>query len=277
MAAYAVRADPEAPLNALVVGEIEPPEVPSGWVQVQVKAAALNHHDIWSLRGVGLAADRLPMILGCDAAGVTEDGREVIVHAVINAPDFIGSDATYDPRRSLALRALSGHVCDARAGAACQSGGQAARAELCRGGLPADGLAHGVPDALQPSGARPGDTVLIQGAGGGVATALYRSRPARRDAHLGYLAGRGARARERSARGAPGFPDRRPAAGASGCGDGDCRCCDLVTFDQCTEAGRHAGDLWHDVRRQSRQSGADQDLLQTASGASARQWVPGTS
>ena len=101
MAAYAVRADAEAPLNALIVGDIEPPDVPSGWVPVQVKAAALNHHDIWSLRGVGLPADRLPMILGCDAAGVTGDGREVIVHAVINAPDFVGSDATYDPARSL--------------------------------------------------------------------------------------------------------------------------------------------------------------------------------
>ena len=73
MAAYAVRADGEAPLNALAVGEIEPPGAPSGWVRVQVKAAALNHHDIWSLRGVGLPADRLPMILGCDAAGVTEE------------------------------------------------------------------------------------------------------------------------------------------------------------------------------------------------------------
>ena len=101
MAAYAVRADAEAPLNALIVGDIEPPDVPSGWVPVQVKAAALNHHDIWSLRGVGLPADRLPMILGCDAAGVTGDGREVIVHAVINAPDFAGSDGTFDPARSL--------------------------------------------------------------------------------------------------------------------------------------------------------------------------------
>ena len=37
MAAYAVRADSEAPLNALVVGEIEPPGVPPGWVRVQVR------------------------------------------------------------------------------------------------------------------------------------------------------------------------------------------------------------------------------------------------
>ena len=126
MAAYAVRADAEAPLDALVVGEIEPPSMPADWVRVQVKAAALNHHDIWSLRGVGLPADRLPMILGCDAAGVTDDGREVIVHAVINSPDFVGSDATYDPEAVAAVRALSRDLCNAGVGAADQPGGQAA-------------------------------------------------------------------------------------------------------------------------------------------------------
>ena len=46
------------------MAEIDPPEVPAGWVTVTVKAAGLNQHDVWSLRGVGLAADRLPMVLG---------------------------------------------------------------------------------------------------------------------------------------------------------------------------------------------------------------------
>src|SRR3712207_7682640 len=49
---------------------------------VQVRAAALNHHELWSLRGVGLTEEQLPMILGCDASGVTDDGTEVVVHAV---------------------------------------------------------------------------------------------------------------------------------------------------------------------------------------------------
>lgn len=40
----------------------------SGWVPVTVGAASLNMHDVWTLRGVGIAADRFPMILGCDAA-----------------------------------------------------------------------------------------------------------------------------------------------------------------------------------------------------------------
>ena len=172
MAAYAMRADPEAPLNALVVGDIEPPSAPDGWVPVQVKAAALNHHDIWSLRGVGLSADRLPMILGCDAAGVTDDGREVIVHAVINAPDFVGSDATYDPKRSLLSERYPGtfatQVWVPPANLVDKPPELSFAEAAC---LPTAWLtAYRM--LFSQSGARPGDTVLIQGAGGGVATAL---------------------------------------------------------------------------------------------------------
>ena len=72
--------------TGLVVGERPDPEVPDGWTTVTVKAASLNHHDLWSLRGVGLREEALPMILGCDAAGLDEDGNEVVVHAVIARP-----------------------------------------------------------------------------------------------------------------------------------------------------------------------------------------------
>jgi NADPH:quinone reductase-like Zn-dependent oxidoreductase len=89
------------PLAGLEVGERPEPPDRDGWVRVHVRAAALNHHDLWSLKGVGLAADRLPMILGCDAAGVLDDGSEVVVHAVIGDPDAGGGDETLDPRRTL--------------------------------------------------------------------------------------------------------------------------------------------------------------------------------
>jgi NADPH:quinone reductase-like Zn-dependent oxidoreductase len=172
LAAYAVRADAEKPLNALAIGDIEPPNAPAGWVRVQVKATALNHHDIWSLRGVGLPSDRLPMILGCDAAGVTADGREVIIHAVINSPDFVGSDATYDPQRSLLSERYPGTF--------------ASDVWVPAANLVAKPPELSFPDAaclptawltayrmlFGQSGARPGDIVLVQGAGGGVATAL---------------------------------------------------------------------------------------------------------
>jgi NADPH:quinone reductase-like Zn-dependent oxidoreductase len=87
LAATATAIDPDDPLTGLEVGERPDPEPPSGWVAVTVRAAALNHHDLWTLKGVGIAEDRLPIVLGCDAAGVDEDGNEVIVHPVIGDPD----------------------------------------------------------------------------------------------------------------------------------------------------------------------------------------------
>src|SRR5919199_1868381 len=111
LAAYAARTAPDDPLSALEIGERPAPEVPDGWVRVHVRAASLNHHDLWSLRGVGLPAELLPMILGCDAAGVTEDGQEVIVHAVVSDPDFRG-DETTDPKRSLLSERYQGTFAD---------------------------------------------------------------------------------------------------------------------------------------------------------------------
>ena len=100
-AVTAARIDADDPLSGLETGERPDPQPPAGWTTVTVKATALNHHDVWSLRGVGLPAGRLPMILGCDAAGVDPDGNEVVVHAVIGDPDAGGGDETLDPRRSL--------------------------------------------------------------------------------------------------------------------------------------------------------------------------------
>src|ERR671914_330001 len=100
LAVYAASANADDPLAALEVGDRPDPEPPDGWTVVDVRAASLNHHDLWSLRGVGLPEDRLPMILGCDAAGVDADGDEVIVHSVIASDDWRG-DETLDPRRTL--------------------------------------------------------------------------------------------------------------------------------------------------------------------------------
>src|SRR4051795_12364898 len=173
LAAYAARSAPDDPLSALEVGERPVPDVPDGWARVRVRATSLNHHDLWSLRGVGLPADRLPMILGCDAAGVVDDGTEVVVHAVISHPDWTG-DETLDPKRSLLSERFQGTFAD--------------EVVVPRRNLvpkPAEltwGWAACLPTAwltayrmlFTQSGLRPGDSLLVQGAGGGVATALIR-------------------------------------------------------------------------------------------------------
>ena len=172
LAAYAAGADPADPLSALRVGDIDPPEVPADWVQVNVRAAALNRHDVWSLRGVGLAAERLPMILGCDAVGVTDDGREVIIYAVINDPDFAGSDATYDPARSLLSERYPGVFCTQVRVPPANLVDKPPELSFAEAACLPTAWLTAYRMLFTQSGALPGDTVLIQGAGGGVATAL---------------------------------------------------------------------------------------------------------
>ena len=100
-AVTAARIDPDDPLSGMDLGERPDPVAPDGWATVTVKAASLNHHDVWTLRGVGISADRLPIVLGCDAAGLDAEGNEVIVYSVIADADAGGGDETLDPRRSL--------------------------------------------------------------------------------------------------------------------------------------------------------------------------------
>jgi len=171
LAAYAARIDPDDPLSALELGERPEPDVPDGWTTVAVKAASLNHHDLWSLRGVGLPAERLPMILGCDAAGLDEQGNEVVVHSVISSPDHRG-DETFDPRRSILSERHQGtfaeRVAVPRRNLVPKPPKLSFEQAAC---LPTAWLtAYRM--LFTRGGVTPGQTVLVQGAGGGVATAL---------------------------------------------------------------------------------------------------------
>ncbi|MGZ6751865.1 MAG: zinc-binding dehydrogenase [Nocardioides sp.] len=170
-AVYADSFSSDDPLSGLVLGERPDPVAPDGWTTVTVKAASLNHHDLWSLRGVGLREEALPMILGCDAAGYDEDGNEVVVHAVVSDPSWTG-DETLDPKRSLLSERHQGTFADKvvvpRANVVPKPASLSFEEAAC---LPTAWLT--AYRMLYTQGdLKPGDTVLVQGAGGGVATAL---------------------------------------------------------------------------------------------------------
>src|SRR3954447_15621635 len=172
LAAYAARLSADDPLSGLEVGERPDPEIPDGWVTVQVKAASLNHHDVWALRGQALAADQLPMILGGDAAGIDEAGNEVVVHSVIGDADAGRGDETYDPKRSLLSERHSGtfaeRVAVPRRNLVAKPPEMSFAEAAC---LPTAWLtAYRM--LFTRASVSPGATVLVQGAGGGVATAL---------------------------------------------------------------------------------------------------------
>ena len=202
------RTDPGNPLAGLTLGDRPEPEPREGWVTVTVKAAALNHHDLWTLKGVGIRQERLPIVLGCDASGLDDDGNEVIVHSVVGTP--VSGDETLDPKRSLLSETHDGtfaeRVAVPRRNLVPKPAALSFEEAAC---LPTAWLtAYRM--LFEKAGLEPGSTVLVQGAGGGVATALivlgraggYRVWATSRSAEE---AGQGPRARRR-----PGVRSRAP-------------------------------------------------------------------
>jgi NADPH:quinone reductase-like Zn-dependent oxidoreductase len=164
-AAFASAINADDPLSALTIGDAPEPVHEGGdWATVELRTSSLNHHDLWSLRGVGLPADRLPMILGCDAAGIDDRGDEVVVFPVVADPK--------DPRGySMLSERLQGTLAERVA---------VPRANL----VPKPASVSFVDAACLPTAwltayrmlrvrgrVDEGQSVLVQGAGGGVATA----------------------------------------------------------------------------------------------------------
>jgi NADPH:quinone reductase-like Zn-dependent oxidoreductase len=170
-AVYAARINADDPLSGLETGEQPDPEVPDGWTSVSVKATSLNHHDLWSLRGVGLPEDRLPMILGCDAAGLDEEGNEVVVHSVISDPDW-GGDETLDPKRSLLSERYPGTFAEKVAVPRWNVVPKPAELSFEEASCLPTAWLTAYRMLFTRADLAPGSTVLVQGAGGGVATAL---------------------------------------------------------------------------------------------------------
>ena len=170
-AAYASALNPDNPLAGLVVGERPDPSPGEGWTTVQVKAAALNHHDLWTLRGVGITEKALPMILGCDAAGIdTATGQEVVVHSVISDPGFAG-DETLDPSRTLLSEKHQGTLAELVAAPSRNVVPKPAELSFAEAACLPTAWLTAYRMLFVKSGLRPGQTVLIQGASGGVASA----------------------------------------------------------------------------------------------------------
>ncbi len=169
IAAYAARFSSDDPVSALEVGDQPDPRAREGWSVVEVRAAGLNHHDVWTLRGVGVRAEQLPMILGTDAAGVTADGREVVVHGVIGGPDGRGVPA--DEPRSLLSERYPGTLAEQLAVPTWNLVDKPAELSFVEAACLPTAWLTAYRMLFRSGGATPGQRVLVQGAGGGLATA----------------------------------------------------------------------------------------------------------
>src|SRR5450759_131424 len=172
LCAYAASQSSSDPLSGLVIGQRpDPVATLPGWPVVTLRAAGLNHHDVWSLQGVGLAADRLPMILGCDGAGVDEAGNEVIIHAVVPSDGWVG-DETLDPARTLLSELYDGTLAALVAVPSNNLVPKPAGLSFEQAACLSTAWLTAYRMLFVNAGLTPGATVLVQGAGGGVSTAL---------------------------------------------------------------------------------------------------------
>jgi NADPH:quinone reductase-like Zn-dependent oxidoreductase len=171
LCAYAASQSSSDPLSGLVIGQRPDPVAQPGWTVVTLRAAGLNHHDVWSLQGVGLAADRLPMILGCDGAGVDEAGNEVIIHAVVPSDGWVG-DETLDPARTLLSEKYDGTLAQMVAVPSANLVAKPAGLSFEQAACLSTAWLTAYRMLFVNAGLTPGATVLVQGAGGGVSTAL---------------------------------------------------------------------------------------------------------
>lgn len=174
LAACAVRTDADHPLVGLEVRDVPaaaPPQGRTDWSVVDVRAASLNHHDLWSLRGVGLPDDALPMVLGTDAAGVTADGQEVVVHSAIGGEGYgVGPRE----RRSLLSERYPGTLAEQVAVPTWNLVAKPPELTFAEAACLPTAWLTAYRMLFTAAALRPGDRVLVQGAGGGVATAAVR-------------------------------------------------------------------------------------------------------
>ncbi|MEV5835486.1 zinc-binding dehydrogenase [Nocardia sp. NPDC052112] len=174
LAAQAISQSADDPLSGLVVRDIPAPSPKPGWTLVRVMATSLNMHDLWTLRGVGHPPERLPIVLGCDAAGYDADGNEVIVHPVIADPDAGGGDETLDPNRALMSEQFDGTFAEFLAVPTRNLVPKPAWLSFDEAACLPVAWTTAYRMLFTKAGIRPGDRVLVQGAGGGVASAAIK-------------------------------------------------------------------------------------------------------
>jgi len=169
-----IRPQMENPLAAVEILEREEPVAQDGWTTVDIKAASLNHHDVWNMRGVGVDPSWLPCVLGSDGAGIDAEGNEVIVYPLIADPARGGGDETLDPRRRMLADGIDGtfaaRVAVPRANLVPKPAALSWETAACLG----TAWLTAYRMLFRAAALKSGDNILVQGAGGGLSTALVQ-------------------------------------------------------------------------------------------------------
>jgi len=171
-AAVAVGIDEDDPLSKLTLrDDWTQPIAPEGHSLVRVATTSINMHDLWLMRCVGVRADQFPMVLGCDIAGWDPDGNEVVVSGSFGNPDAGHGDESFDPGRALVSERFPGAFAEYTIVPNRNMVPKPAFLTMTEAGCITVAWTTAFRMLFTRGHAEAGETVLIQGAGGGVATA----------------------------------------------------------------------------------------------------------
>ncbi|MBV8195798.1 MAG: alcohol dehydrogenase catalytic domain-containing protein, partial [Candidatus Dormibacteraeota bacterium] len=186
-AVCAARTGGDDPVANLDVGDVPEPELQPGWSLIRFTAGSLNHHDVWTLRGISATPVVPPHVLGCDLVGVVErhgadvpgsapaPGTRVIAHSTVvcgSCPACLGGEGGICRNaRLFSETPVAGTFSDLVAAPA--------RNLIALPDAVADDVAACLPTAyltayhmlFARAALRPGMNVLVQGAAGGVPSA----------------------------------------------------------------------------------------------------------
>ncbi|NEG96519.1 zinc-binding dehydrogenase [Bifidobacterium sp. SMB2] len=177
-AVYASNVNHDDPMSVLAVGERPEPQPREYWSTISVKSATVNHHDLWSLQGVGLSDKQTPMILGTDAAGVLDDdipvrkglkaGAEVVLYTFVGTD---GNGVAPGERRTILSEKYAGTMAEKTSVPSANVFAKPANLTMDEAAALGTSWLTAYSLVFSAAGVKPGDTILVQGAGGGVSTA----------------------------------------------------------------------------------------------------------
>ena len=189
-AAYAAKLGGDAPLRNLEIGERPKPEPGRGEVRIRVRAVTLNHHDYFTLRGIVGYPIEPPRILGCDAAGVVDAhgpgagdlappvGADVVVYPVRRCgvcPACFGPDPMLCRRFTMLSDGdVEGSLAEYVVVPASAAVRKPASLDFAQAACMGVTFLTAYRMLFVKAAVEPGRSVLVHGAGGGLATAAIQ-------------------------------------------------------------------------------------------------------
>jgi NADPH:quinone reductase-like Zn-dependent oxidoreductase len=187
-AAYATKIGGDQPLANLEIGELPNPAPGPGQALVRVEAVSLNHHDLWTLRGQVGTPITFPRVLGCDAGGVVEaygpgrpagtpePGTPVVVYPVVSQtdPTLRDGDETLSKDFGMLSDLVDGTLAEFVVLSAVNVLPRPAHLSAAEAATLGTTYLTAYRALFGRARLQPGDSVLIQGASGGLSTAAIQ-------------------------------------------------------------------------------------------------------